>query len=122
MAIDPTIAANQAKTDQIYQDMLEQAKQQAEVDYARNMGSFVAGQGIREAGNAGVAAINYLSDWQKIADGKEENAFASSHGLDNPNAYFPDLGDYASNPSDDNWGALDAAQEAMNGTKDKMGI
>jgi len=109
---DPTIEANNAKMQQIYQDMLEYSKQQAEVNYARNQGAFVAGQGIRAAGNAGVAAINYLGDWQKIANGKEENAFAAANGLDAPNGYFPDLGSYGNDPSEDNWQQVN---DAMNG-------
>jgi hypothetical protein len=122
MATDPTIAANQAQTQQIYEDMMEYAKQQAEVDYARTQGAFVAGEGLRAAGNAGVAAINYLGDWNEIVNKKEENNFAASHGLDNPNAYFPDLGSYASSPSDDNWNAMDEALDQMNSNKDDLGI
>lgn len=120
MAIDPTIAANNAKQQALIEEMLEMGRQQAEIGRAQNEGAFVAGMGIREAGNAGVAAINYLGDWQKIANAKEENSFAASHGLVEPNAYFPDLGSYADNGTGDNWNAMDGAQDAMDATKDLL--
>jgi hypothetical protein len=108
----PQVDANQQKINEINQEELQYAKEQAEVNYARNVGTFEAGMGIRDAGNAGVAAIDYLGDWQKCRDITERAHYAADHGLDAPDAYVPDLSQYASNPSDDNWQKVG---DALNG-------